>query len=231
MMAWNRAAALPLASPGGYRLRTMEIFVATGNAHKLVELGPALPGHILRIPSEAGIVGFDVEEDGITFLENAVKKATALYRLVGKPALADDSGLSVRALGGAPGVLSARYGAREDTREGVPSGVFIKLEAAERNDFLLANMASEEDRACAFVCCLVLVLSEERIFAVQETCPGVLLREPRGAGGFGYDPVVFLPELGKSVAELSVEEKNRLSHRGRACARMAGILKELEARP
>jgi XTP/dITP diphosphohydrolase len=205
----------------------MEILVATGNAHKLLELAPALPGHLLKSPAEVGIAGFDVEEDGASFLENAAKKALALYRLAGRPSLADDSGLSVRALGGAPGILSARYGARE----GPTPGSIIKLEAVERNTFLLANMAAEEDRACAFVCCLVLVLDEDRVFSIQETCPGILLREPRGAGGFGYDPVVFLPGLGKSVAELSVEEKNRLSHRGRACARMATLLASLEALP
>jgi XTP/dITP diphosphohydrolase len=196
----------------------MELFVATGNAHKLLELSPALPGHSLRVPADAGVADFDILEDGSTFLENAVKKATALFRLVGKPSLADDSGLSVRALGGAPGVLSARYG----------SSGGRKLEAGERNAYLLSNMAGKADRACAFVCCLVLVLSEERLFAIQETMPGELLREPRGEGGFGYDPVVFIPELGKSVAELSLDEKNRLSHRGRACARMATLLSEIE---
>jgi len=200
----------------------MELFVATGNAHKVLELGPALPGHTLKLPSDAGILGFEVEEDGSTYLENAAKKAKALYALVGAPALADDSGLSVRAMGGAPGVLSARYGSRDG---------HAKLEAAERNALLLERMDSEEDRACAFVCCLVLVLAEERVFAIQETCPGELLRIPRGSGGFGYDPIVFLPGLGKSVAELSVEEKNALSHRGRACARMAALLAEMEARP
>jgi XTP/dITP diphosphohydrolase len=200
----------------------MELFVATGNAHKIVELGPALPGHVLRLPEEAGILGFEVEEDGSTYLENAVKKAKALFSLVGAPAIADDSGLSVRAMGGAPGVLSARFGSRDGQ---------AKLDAQERNVLLLEHMELVEDRACAFVCCLVLILSEERVFAVQETCPGELLRSPRGSGGFGYDPIVFLPELGKSVAELSVEEKNRLSHRGRACARMAALLAEIEARP
>jgi XTP/dITP diphosphohydrolase len=204
----------------------MELFVATGNAHKIVELGPALPGHILKLPADAGIEGFEVEEDGSTYLENAVKKARALYALVGSPALADDSGLSVRAMGGAPGVLSARYGARQGAQ-----GASTKLAAGERNARLLEQMESQEDRACAFVCCLVLMLSEERIFAAQETCPGELLRSPRGSGGFGYDPIVFLPELGKSVAELSIDEKNRLSHRGRACARMAAILADLDGRP
>jgi len=200
----------------------MEIYVATSNAHKLVELSPALPGHTLRTPAEAGHPGFDVEEDGRDFLENALKKAMALHRLIGKPALADDSGLVVRALGGAPGIKSARYGS--------PDGGRTKLSAPERNDFLLAKMEGEADRACAFVCCLVLVLSEDRFFVAQETCPGELLRAPRGSGGFGYDPIVYLPALGKTVAELSVDEKNALSHRGRACARMAAILRDLEAR-
>ncbi len=200
----------------------MELFVATGNAHKLVELGPALPGHILRTPSEVGMEGFEVEEDGSTFLENAMKKALALHRLIGKPSLADDSGLSVRALGGAPGILSARYGSMNGKQ---------KLESSDRNEYLLANMASIKDRSCAFVCCIVVVLSEERVFAVQETCPGELLRKPQGNGGFGYDPIVFLPELGKTVAELSVDEKNRVSHRGRACARMAVLLADIGAQP
>jgi XTP/dITP diphosphohydrolase len=199
----------------------MELFVATGNAHKLVELGPALPGHVLKTPADAGFKRFDVVEDGSTYLENAVKKARALYALVHRPSLADDSGLSVRAMGGAPGVLSARYGSIDGK---------AKLEASERNECLLRNMAEQADRACAFVCCLVLMLSEDRIFVAQETCPGVLLREPRGSGGFGYDPIVFLPELGKSVAELTIEEKNRLSHRGRACERMSKILADLEQR-
>ncbi len=133
------------------------------------------------------------------------------------PSLADDSGLSVRALGGGPGVRSARYGSPDGIR---------KLDTAERNALLLAAMEREEDRACAFVCCLVLLLPEDRFFVVQETCPGILLRSPRGEGGFGYDPVVFLPELGKSVAELTAGEKNMVSHRGRAAGRLARILQD-----
>jgi len=200
----------------------MELLVATGNAHKLVELGPLLPGHRLFRPAEVGHPAFDVEEDGRTYLENALKKARALFDLTGRPSLADDSGLSVRALGGAPGILSARYGS-EDARR--------KLEAGERNALLLANCAAFEDRACAFVCALALVLGEDRFFLVQETCPGELLREGRGTGGFGYDPVVWLPALGKSVAELTMEEKNLVSHRGRAARRLAAILSDLERAP
>ncbi|HET7839708.1 MAG TPA: non-canonical purine NTP pyrophosphatase [Rectinemataceae bacterium] len=201
----------------------MELFVATGNAHKLTELGPAFPGHVLRTPADAGLRGFDVDEDGSTFLENALKKARSLHRLIGRPSIADDSGLVVTALGGEPGIYSARYGS--------PDGGQSKLSAAERNAYLLARMEAHEDRSCAFVCCLVLMLSEDRFFVVQETCSGELLRAPRGEGGFGYDPVVYLPALGRTVAELGVEEKNRLSHRGRAAARRCGILAELEASP
>lgn len=221
----TRSGAEAIAPLAGLRLSSasMEIYVATGNAHKVQELEAAMPGHSLRLPSDAGIEGFDVEEDGATYLENAVKKARALYDLSGKPSLADDSGLSVRALGGRPGVLSARYGARP----GPEPGSLIKLESGERNALLLEEMAAVEDRSCAFVCCLALVLSEERIFTAQETCPGVLLREPRGVGGFGYDPILYLPELGKSVAELSMDEKNRVSHRGKACARMSALLSGL----
>jgi XTP/dITP diphosphohydrolase len=201
----------------------MELFVATANAHKLVELGPAFPGHALRTPADAGHPEFDVDEDGSTFLANAFKKAMSLHRLIGAPAIADDSGLAVNALGGEPGIYSARYGS--------PDGGRTKLSAAARNDYLLRRMDGIADRTCAFVCCLVLVLSEERFFIVQETCPGELLRAPMGEGGFGYDPVVYLPALGKSVAELSVDEKNRLSHRGRAAARMRMILADIEASP
>ena len=191
----------------------MEILVATGNAHKLGELSPLFPGHILKAPDSVGIRDFEVVEDGSSFLDNALIKARALYSMTGRPSLADDSGLTVRALGGAPGIYSARYGA-EDGR---------KLDAAGRNALLLANTEGFSDRACAFVCCLVLVLSESRFFVAQETCEGELLRAPRGKGGFGYDPLVYLPALQKSVAELSTPEKNRLSHRGKAAARMPGI--------
>jgi XTP/dITP diphosphohydrolase len=139
---------------------------------------------------------------------------------VNRPVLADDSGLAVRALGGAPGIYSARFGS-EDGK--------TKLEAPERNALLLSKVEAATDRACAFICCLVLSLSDERFFCVQETLEGELLRAPRGEGGFGYDPVVYLPGLGKSVAELSAAEKNALSHRGKAARRMAAILADIEA--
>ncbi|MCP5452757.1 MAG: non-canonical purine NTP pyrophosphatase [Spirochaetaceae bacterium] len=192
----------------------MTIYIATGNAHKLDEIRPALPGVDIRLPSDAG-VDFDYEETAADFVGNSIGKAMALWNAVGSPVLADDSGLCVDALGGRPGVLSARYGS--------PDGV-TPLSAAERNRLLLGEMSGRRDRSCRFVCCMTLVLSRDRFFVVQETCEGVLLDGPRGSGGFGYDPVVLLPELGRSVAELSAEEKNRVSHRGRALSRIAALL-------
>lgn len=198
----------------------MDIIVATGNAHKLGELSELFPGHRLFRPVDVGHPGFDVVEDGQTFFDNALLKAQALHRLTGRPVLADDSGLAVKALGGEPGIHSARYGSVDGK---------LKLEAPERNALLLKEVEGVHDRSCAFVCCLVLMLSEERFFAVQETLEGELLHAPRGEGGFGYDPIVYLPGFGKSVSELSAAEKNAVSHRGRAARRMAAILADLSA--
>ncbi len=200
----------------------MVILVATSNTHKLMELSALFPGHELKTPSQAGFPDFDVIEDGSTFHANALLKALALYRLTGLPSLADDSGLAVKAMDGGPGILSARYGSSDG---------MTKLTSGERNAILLERMRGVEERSCAFVCCLALVLSEARIFSVQETCEGELLHAPRGDGGFGYDPVVWLPGLEKTVAELDMEEKNRISHRGRAASRMARIIDDLVASP
>ncbi len=158
----------------------------------------------------------------MTYIDNALIKARAIFALTGRPSIADDSGLSVRALGGAPGIRSARYGSEDGKR---------KLDSTQRNALLLSECEVFEDRRCAFICALALVLDEERFFIVQESCPGELLRSPRGSGGFGYDPVVYLPALRKSVAELSQEEKNLVSHRGRAGRRMASLLADLAASP
>lgn len=196
----------------------MEILVATTNRHKIAELESLFPGHCLLSAVDAGFPGFDVEEDGSTYLENAVKKASVLHGLAGRAVLADDSGLAVVALGGEPGIHSARFGSSDGR---------TKLDTPQRNALLLSIMDKEEDRRCAFVCCLVLMFSPERFFVVQETCEGLLLRAARGEGGFGYDPVVFLPDHGKSVAELGAGIKNRISHRGKAAARMAAILDSL----
>jgi XTP/dITP diphosphohydrolase len=194
----------------------MTIWFATGNAHKKRELAAILAPHTVRVPGDAGLE-FDPEETGTTFLDNALIKARALFDLVREPVVADDSGLCVDALGGRPGVLSARYGSENGE----------KLEAADRNALLLREVGNAADRRARFVCAMVLLLSHDRFFVVQETLEGELIHGERGAGGFGYDPILFLPERGLTVAELSDAEKNLVSHRGKAGARVAAILASL----
>ncbi len=180
-----------------------------------------LSPHRVITPEEEGIAYF-FEETGTTYLENALGKAHQLYSAARRPVIADDSGLTVPALGGAPGVYSSRYGS---------PGKGTTLSATERNLFLLNNMKGMTDRRAHFICCLVLVLDEYRVFTVQETVSGAILEEPRGTGGFGYDPVFFLPELEKTVAELNPREKQRLSHRGRAGRVMCEIIRTLGKKP
>lgn len=195
----------------------MTILVASTNRHKLAELQALLPVVSLKTPMDLGLSDFDVEENGSSFAENAWLKASALWNLTGQPVLADDSGICVDALGGRPGIHSARYG----SRDGQP------VDAAERNRLLLAEMRGIKQRSCRFVCCLTLLVSAQRFFTVQEVCEGLLLEAPRGSHGFGYDPVVYLPELDKTVAELDPAEKNRYSHRGKAMRRLQTILADL----
>lgn len=196
----------------------MDIVIASFNAHKISELAPLFPSHRLISPASLGHAALEIEENGADYFENALIKAEALYRLSGLPTLADDSGLSVAALGGAPGIHSARYGS---TRERA------RLDAAERNALLLAEMEGVAERDCAFYCCLVAVYGKDRFLCVQETCPGLLAKAPKGSGGFGYDPLVYLPEQGRTMAELTPQEKNRISHRGRAARKMNAMLEAL----
>jgi XTP/dITP diphosphohydrolase len=194
----------------------MNIWFATGNEHKKQELAAILSPHRIRTPAEAGY-DFDPDETGTTFLENALIKARELYALVKEPVVSDDSGLCVDALGGRPGVLSARYGSENGK----------KLSSEERNELLLSQIGDAEHRGARFVCAMVLMLSPDRFFVAQETLEGVIVRKGRGSGGFGYDPVLYLPEYGKTVAELDEAEKNALSHRGKAGLRIASILTTL----
>ncbi|HJB69462.1 MAG TPA: XTP/dITP diphosphatase [Candidatus Flavonifractor avistercoris] len=182
----------------------MKLVLASKNAHKLVELKDILSqlGVEVVLESEAG-VDVDVEETGATFEENAYLKAHAVMEASGLPAIADDSGLCVDALNGAPGVYSARYGG--------PG-----LDDAGRYKLLLENMRGQLDRRCKFVsaicCCFP---NGDRVEARGE-CAGTLAYAPKGEDGFGYDPVFFVPGLKKTFAELSPEEKNAISHRGNA---------------
>ena len=183
----------------------MHIYLASGNRHKQEEFASILKGHRISLPIEAGI-SFDPEETGTTFLENALLKARALYESVGCPVIADDSGLCIDALGGRPGIYSARYGMKDG----------MQLEAHERNKLILQQMEGKENRSCRFVCCIVVLLDPYRLFTVQETCEGIIAAAERGEHGFGYDPIVYLPDIGKTVAELTAAEKNERSHRGKA---------------
>ncbi|MDR3333908.1 MAG: RdgB/HAM1 family non-canonical purine NTP pyrophosphatase [Treponema sp.] len=194
----------------------MTIWFATGNPHKQRELQAILSGHCIKTPAEAGI-DFNPDETGTSFLENALIKARALYQLVGEPVIADDSGLCVDALGGRPGIYSARY--RGSEHAGTEA-----TETPERNALLLHELGDSPQRSARFVCAMVLLLSEDRFFVVQETLEGEIIRSERGCSGFGYDPILAIPALGRTVAELSPEEKNRLSHRGKAGQHIAGIL-------
>lgn len=194
-------------------LLKMKILVATSNRHKKDELAALFQGASLSTPEEEGIP-FSVEEDGSSFFENALIKARALFEAAGCPSLADDSGLCVDALNGGPGIYSARFGSEGGKL----------LSSFERNELLLAKMSGEANRKCRFVSCIVLYAGPMRFFCAQETLEGLLLEKPRGEGGFGYDPIVFLPDFGKSVAELSIDEKNKVSHRGKAARAIKAML-------
>jgi XTP/dITP diphosphohydrolase len=201
----------------------MIIWFATGNEHKRQELAAIFAGDTIKIPSDAGIV-FDPAETGGSFLENAFIKAGVLFELVREPVIADDSGLCVDVLGGRPGVYSARYGSADGR----------KLTSSERNALLLKEIDAAKsadgnagDRKARFVCAMVLRLSKDRFFAAQETLEGEIRNEERGAGGFGYDPILFLPERGCAVAELSEQEKNRISHRGKAARAIGKALETM----
>ncbi len=182
----------------------MKAVLASQNQKKLQELKQILSaqGVEVLLQSEVG-VDLTVEETGTTFEENARLKARAVCRETGMIALADDSGLEVAALSGAPGVYSARYGGEGLDDEG-------------RWRLLLQNMEGKEDRRCRFVSVICAAFPDGREILTRGTCEGQLLHAPRGTGGFGYDPVFFLPDRGKSMAELGAEEKNQLSHRGAA---------------
>lgn len=196
---------------------TKEIVLATRNQGKIREFTALLEGLFEKITSLRDLEAApDVAEEGETFRENALEKARAIAGYSGKPALADDSGLEVEALGGMPGVYSARYAGDDATdRDNI-----IKL---------LRGLRGKEGRKARFVCCLAFVTPRGEEIVVSGTCEGVIIDEPAGEGGFGYDPVFFLPELGKTMAEIPGELKNKISHRARACRKLARRLRSVSA--
>lgn len=197
----------------------MELMLASHNHHKLGEISALLLGHSIILPEHRNLE-FSFEENGTTFVANALDKAEALYNLCKLPTLADDSGLVVDALNGGPGVFSARYGSSNGKL----------LTSVERNQLLLKNLEgiAAENRSARFVCAMALIIDPYRKFIVQETVEGEIAFHPFGEGGFGYDPVFIVGSTGKTMAQLSASEKNTISHRGKAAQRMAALLHNIE---
>lgn len=198
----------------------MKIVLASRNKKKKAELQTLLSKYIENIEilslDDVGIFG-EIEEDGETFEENALIKARVAAES-GYIGVGDDSGLMVDALGGAPGVYSARY-----------SGDHGNDEA--NNELLLKNLEDKDDRSARFVCCIACVFPDKYGFepiVVKGFAEGQILRERQGNGGFGYDPLFYFPQFGKTLAEVTPEEKNSVSHRGNAIKAFAEKLKELE---
>jgi XTP/dITP diphosphohydrolase len=191
---------------------------ATRNRGKLAELSALVAPLGLEVISAADLGAPDVVEDGATFAENAIEKARVVAAAVGEPALADDSGLVVDALDGAPGVLSARYAGPQASD-------------ADNNRLLLARLAGvpPASRTAHFVC--VMAFADPAgalgpgVEVAEGRCHGVLLEAPRGQGGFGYDPLFYVPDRGQTFAELGAEVKNTISHRAVAMSRMQATLR------
>ena len=208
-----RAQRKALEGQGEWLLPAKRIVVATGNAHKLKELGDIFGGMVELVSmKDAGFTG-DIVEDGDTFEANSAITAEAVARVTGLPALADDSGLSVDALGGAPGVYSARYAGDHGDDEA-------------NNNLLLKNMENETNRTCRFVCAMALALPGEETRVVRGECVGELLHARAGQGGFGYDPL-FKYQTGKTFAEMTEKEKNAVSHRAVASEKMREVILEV----
>ena len=195
----------------------MKIVLASKNKHKLEEIRRITDqfGFELVLQSELG-VDLDVEENGSTFEENSFIKAEAVMKATGLPALADDSGICVEALGGAPGIYSARYGFDES------------LDDWGRLQLLLKNTENVPDdrRHAYFVCVITMVTPDGQKIQARGEIHGELLREPRGANGFGYDPIFYYPPYGVTTAEMSADDKNQVSHRANALKIFNEKLKE-----
>ncbi len=197
----------------------MKLYLASNNEHKRKEFREFFKDYEIVLPKDEGL-DFDPEETGSTFIENALIKAEALYALVHKPCIADDSGLCVKAFGGKPGIHTARYG-----EEGGK-----KLNDREKYELLLKNMEGIEDRSAEFVCTMVLIVDEHNKYVVEKSCRGHIVEKAEGSHGFGYDPVFFNEEAMDVSANLTIEEKNTYSHRAKAAFQMNSILEKEKER-
>ena len=195
-----------------------KLILATGNKNKVCEMQELLadlPFTIVTIEDYPGLVM--PEEDQLTFAGNAGLKAEAVSKFCGEMALADDSGLEVDALGGRPGVYSARYAGEEGNY-------------AANNRLLLQELSGlpSEQRAARFVCAIAITIPGDQTYIIEESCPGVIAEELKGEGGFGYDPLFIYEPAGLTFAEMSAEEKNKVSHRGRALKRARDLLGKID---
>ena len=196
----------------------MKVVLASKNPHKLVEISKITEQVDMELVLQAELgVDVEVEETGTTFEENSYLKARAVMEATGLPALADDSGIAVDALNGEPGIYSARYGFDES------------LDDWGRLQLLLKNTEKVPDgqRQAQFVCVITLVTPDGKVIQARGEVHGELLRAPAGEGGFGYDPIFYYPPFGKSLAEVSAEEKNQVSHRANALRVFYEKLKEV----
>ena len=198
-----------------------EILVATTNPGKIAELR-AMLGADVRWVSLADFKGTgEIEEDGVTFIENACKKAIGYAKATGLWTLADDSGLVIDALEGGPGIESARFsGAKGKDRNLIDRRNIAKV-------LKLLEGIPTEKRTARFVCCLCLASPEEILIETQGTLEGLITKSPVGENGFGYDPIFLVPGLNKTVAQLTAERKNAISHRGNAIRKLKPLLNEL----
>ncbi len=198
----------------------MKLLIATNNPGKMEEMHALLAGLNAELVTPQDInLDLHVTEDGRTYGENAGKKAVAFARLSGLISLADDSGLEVAALGGAPGLYSARYLSKPGATD------------AERRLYLLQNLGEKPRPWLARVrAAVAIAVPRGSVQEVEGECPGEIIPDERGTGGFGYDPIFFMPELGRTMAELDMEEKNRVSHRARAVLKARPILDMLFAK-
>lgn len=194
-----------------------KLLIATGNRGKIEELGALLNDLSVELLMPADLnLNLHVIEDGRTYAENAKKKAVAFARASGLTSLADDSGLEVEALGGAPGLYSARYSPQPGATD------------ADRRALLLRNLQGRPRPWTArFRAAIAIATPDQHVRSAEGDCRGEIIPEERGTGGFGYDPIFLLPELGRTMAELDPDQKNRLSHRARAVMNARPILIEM----
>lgn len=192
----------------------MELILATRNKNKLKEFKEIFTEINLLSLDDIGFKG-ELIEDGNSFIENSLKKCLNVYNVTKLPVMADDSGLCVEALNDEPGVYSARYGGKNLTDK-------------ERYMFLLKNLEGFNNLNASFVCALVLLINPNRVYIIQEEIKGLITFQPRGENGFGYDPIFFLPEYNKTMAELPLDLKNKISHRAKASKIMKEILNNLK---